>query len=129
MKRLLALLLLLGCQASLEPGAALAGYFSNADAQLTATAKGMVFNSRCEHAEFGPVVLGANRDFEAESTVFTVSGNIVHSPNDRLRLTGHFDGDQLVLQVYVVRSEPPVQDPIVITLSPGGPHDTLVCNA
>ena len=118
-----------GCQGPLAPGDTLRGHFANADARLDVSGSTVVFAARCQHAEFGPIVLDANREFSAESVVYDVTGNILHSPGDKLQIQGHFVGADLVLQLRVVRTEPPVSDPYVITLSPGAFPGNLVCNA
>ncbi len=129
-KRLFLLsMLAAGCQGPLAPGDTLSGHFSNADARLDVSGSTVVFTARCQHAEFGPIVLDANRQFSAESVVYDVTGNIFHSPGDKLEIQGHFVGQDLVLQLRVVRAEPPVSDPYVITLAPGSSTGVLVCNA
>jgi hypothetical protein len=126
---LLLSMLAAGCQGPLAPDDSLRGHFSNADARLDVSGSVVVFTARCQHAEFAPIVLDANREFSAESVVYDVTGNILHSPGDKLHIQGHFVGPDLVLQLYVVRAEPPVSDPYVITLAPGSSTGALVCNA
>ena len=120
---------LAACQGPLEPGDTLSGHWSSPDAAFDASSQAMVFTARCERAEFGPVVLDANRNFQAESTVFTETGNAIHSPGDRLRIQGYFAGNQLMLQLVVIRTLPPVSDPVLITLAPGKARTPLVCSA
>ena len=128
-KRLFLLsLLAAACQGPLAPGDTLRGHFSNPDARLDVSGTAVVFSARCQHAEFGPIVLDANRRFSAESVVFIQAGGIFISDRDKLEIQGHFDGPDLVLQLRVIRADPPVADPYVITLSPGGPGDPPVCN-
>jgi hypothetical protein len=122
-------LLALACRGPIEPGDSLVGHWRADGYRLDATAAGISYAARCVRAEFGPVTLDANREFHAESLVYTVSGLVIHSPGDRLQIQGRFVGDQLVLQLVVIRSEPPVFDPLVVTLSPGVQTDPLVCNS
>jgi hypothetical protein len=128
-KRLFLLsLLAAGCQGPLAPGDTLSGHFSNADARLDVSGSLVVFAARCQRAEFGPIVLDEHRRFSAESAVFIQAGGIFVSDRDKLQIQGHFDGTDLVLQLRVIRADPPVADPYVLTLSPTGPGDPPVCN-
>ena len=128
-KRLFLLsLLAAGCQGPLAPVDTLSGHFSNADARLDVSGSLVVFAARCKRAEFGPIVLDEHRRFSAESAVFIQAGGIFVSDRDKLQIQGHFDGTDLVLQLRVIRADPPVADPYVLTLSPTGPGDPPVCN-
>ena len=117
------------CADQLGPGDRLSGHWFNADARLDAGPDSVVFAARCQRATFGPIVLDGNRAFEAESSSFTEIGNIVVSPGDRLRIQGTVTDGRLNLAVLVIRTSPPIPDPIAMMLQSGKSSDPLVCNA
>jgi hypothetical protein len=127
---LLVIVLVAACQNSvLEPGDTLSGHWINADASLDANQNAVVFILPCDRAEFGPIVLDANRAFEADSRVFTESGNIIHFPDDRLHIQGTLVGDRIMLTLHITRASGAGSDPIVLTLTLGKMQPPQVCAA
>lgn len=117
-----------GCQSSLEPGDVLSGRWINSDASLAANQDSVVFQQPCERAVFGPIVLDANRDFTTDSKMLTITGNILHSPDEQLHIQGHFVGDNITLLLYSTGTSGG-SDPISITLTPGRSQSPPVCSA
>ena len=120
-----------GCAST--PGgsvALLSGYWTNSNnAQLSASPDSAVFALPCERAVFAPLAVDSTGAFAATSTSFLETGNVLYSPGDELRIQGRLANNEVTLQLYVVRTSPPVSDPIVMTLSPGGSRSTPVCTA
>ena len=124
------IVLLAACQTSvLEPGDALSGHWINSGASLDANRNAVVFVLPCDRAEFGPLVLDANRTFSADSRVFTEGGNIIHFPDDRLHIQGTLADDKIMLTLYVIRAAGGRSDPIVMTLTLGKTQPPQVCAA
>lgn len=127
---LILLVVVASCQDStLEPGDTLSGHWINSDASLDANQNSVVFTLPCWRAEFGPIVLDANRAFAADSRMFTETGNIIHFPDDRLHIQGNLIGDRISLTLYVFRTSGGGSDPIVLTLTPGRTQGPAVCLA
>lgn len=127
---LIAIMMVAACQSSaLEPGDTLSGHWVNADASLDANQSAVVFVLPCDRAEFGPIVLDANRAFAADSRVFTEGGNIIHFPDDRLHIQGTVTGDKIMLTLYVIRAAGGGSDPITLTLNLGKAQPAQVCAA
>jgi hypothetical protein len=127
---LFAIVFVTACQSSaLEPGDTLSGHWINANASLDANQNTVVFVLPCDRAEFGPIVLDANRAFAADSRVFTESGNIIHFPDDRLHIQGTVAGDTIMLTLYITRASGGGSDPITMTLTLGKTQPTQVCVA
>jgi hypothetical protein len=127
---LVVIMLVAACQTSmLEPGDTLSGHWISSDASLDANRNTVVFVLPCDRAEFGPLVLDANRTFAADSRVFTEVGNIVHFPDDRLHLQGTVVGDKVMLAIYVIRAAGGGSDPIAMTLTLGKTQPPQVCVA
>jgi hypothetical protein len=123
------LAVLVGCQGSLGTGDTLLGKWKNPDARLVASDKGVDYTARCMHATFGPVVIDGNNHFTAQSTSLELGGNIIPTPGETLEIRGQFVEGGLSLQLFFHVPGHPVNDPIGITLTPGGSSDVLVCNA
>lgn len=117
------------CADQLGPGDTLSGHWFNADARLDASPDSVVFVARCQRATFGPIVLDGNRAFEAESASFLEIGNLNFPPGDQLRIQGTVTDGHLNLTVLVIRTSPPIPDPIAMMLRSGKSSDSLVCNA
>jgi hypothetical protein len=127
---LIAIVLVAACQSStLEPGDTLSGHWINANASLDANQNTVVFVLPCDRAEFGPIVLDANRSFAADSRVFTEVGNIIHFPDDRLHIQGTVVGNTITLTINVFRSSGGGSDPIAVTLTQGKTQPAPVCVA
>lgn len=126
---LLLLVLVAGCQsAALEPGDRLSGRWFGADALLEAPRDSVVLTMPCTLGVFDPIAIGSSRTFSADSRTLTETGNINHSPDDRLHIDGTLTDHGITLQLRVIR--PGLgSDPVVITLSPGRGAIPLVCPA
>ncbi|MES2305752.1 MAG: hypothetical protein V4558_09595 [Gemmatimonadota bacterium] len=127
---LLLLLLVAGCGGSSPagPGDLVSGKWATAGAQLTAGNSQVTFAQRCLRAKFPPITLDSAGSFSVESDALEITGNIRTDPTDRMRLQGRFEGDTLKLQFLILRSTPPMNDPVLISLVPGTNRDPLVCN-
>jgi hypothetical protein len=125
----LTVMILAGCQGPLMPGDALTGRYSNEGAVLQATSHGVTLREACLSATFPAFVLDANLNFSSQSTTLDITGNIQHSPDDRMFLTGHLAGNDLMLNVVVSHPGGPAVDPIPMTLKHNGPDPSLVCSA
>ncbi|MGH7593145.1 MAG: hypothetical protein ACRELE_04765 [Gemmatimonadales bacterium] len=117
------------CADQLGAGDTLSGHWNNSDARLDASRDSVVFTARCQRATFGPIVLDSNYRFLAESVVFTEIGNLNFPPGDRLRISGTVTDGQISLSVLLIRTSPPVNDPLFMILKSGVSGDPLVCNA
>jgi hypothetical protein len=127
----LSLALTVGCRADQTmpgPGDALTGYWSNDDAHLDASTQAATFLMPCATAHFAPLVLDADEGFSATSTSYVQTGNVRQTPGAELRIDGTLSDGKLIMSVFVVQTFP-VNDPLAVTLTPGGSHDAPVCTA